>query len=75
MVACAFKNLFGAPRTGLHSIRLFDIAVVDVVATVLLGVLLAKWTGANPYLMCVALLLASVPIHRFFCVKTTLARE
>ena len=27
-------NFFGAPRTGIHAIRVLDIAVVDVAATV-----------------------------------------
>lgn len=28
------ENIFGKPREGIHSFRLFDLAVVDIVATI-----------------------------------------
>lgn len=34
---CEYKYIFGRPREGAHAYRLFDIAVVDVAATVLLA--------------------------------------
>lgn len=30
-----YKDIFGKPMTGLHKYRIFDIAVVDVAATIL----------------------------------------
>ena len=32
---CNYRNLFGEVNTGLHSYRLFNIAVVDVLVTLL----------------------------------------
>mgnify|MGYP001396390731 CR=1 FL=1 len=31
----SFANIFGAPRTGVHAYRIFDVAVVDFGLTVL----------------------------------------
>jgi hypothetical protein len=30
MDICSYKNIFGRPREGVHSIRFMDVAVVDV---------------------------------------------
>jgi hypothetical protein len=34
---CKYADIFGKPGTGLHSFRLYDFAVVDVLLTVALG--------------------------------------
>jgi hypothetical protein len=44
---CEYKNIFGEPNTGLHKIRIFDIAIVDVVATIIVGILLSKYYKSN----------------------------
>ena len=41
MSFCKYKNIFGEPNTGLHSYRIFDIAVVDAVSTIILAVILS----------------------------------
>lgn len=71
---CPFKNLFGAPRTGVHSLRLFDVAVVDVLLTVIAGILLARYMKWNTLLTILLLIVISVPIHMMFCVETTLVK-
>jgi hypothetical protein len=38
------KDIFGKPRTGPHSFRIFDIAVVDVIGTIGLAWILMKFT-------------------------------
>lgn len=68
---CAYKNYFGAPRTGLHQYRLFDIALVDVIATLVL----ARLISSKHWLVVGGLLVAiSIPIHKAFCVDSTLTR-
>ena len=32
---CKYKNIFGEPNTGLHEYRILDIAIVDVLLTIL----------------------------------------
>ena len=74
-MTCRFKNVFGVPREGIHSIRLFDIAVVDVLGTVLLAFLLSKIFQCNFLLTFTALLILSVFVHKLFCVDTTLTKK
>lgn len=35
-----YKDIFGAPNTGIHSYRLFDIAIVDLLFTILVSYLI-----------------------------------
>jgi hypothetical protein len=39
---CPYANIFGKPNTGVHSIRLFGLAVVDTVLTIIGAYLIAK---------------------------------
>ena len=32
---CQYKNIFGDVNTGLHKIRLYDIAIIDVIFTII----------------------------------------
>jgi len=68
---CSYKNLFGAPGTGAHSYRLFNIAVVDVALTVLAGWLVAWWFEVNAVYVILGLFVAGIAAHRLFCVHTT----
>ena len=34
---CKYKNIFGEPKIGIHKYRLFDIAIIDVIGTIILG--------------------------------------
>ncbi len=71
---CEYKNLFGKPREGLHAYRLFDVAIVDVLATLFLSVLLSRYVvNYSWYTVFIFLVLISIPIHRLFCVKTVLS--
>lgn len=71
MRVCDFKNLFGEPGKGLHSIRVFDIAVVDVLATLLVGYLVSFFWNINFLLVCGVLFFLGIVLHRLFCVRTT----
>ena len=39
---CKYRNIFGEPAKGIHSFRIFGIAIVDLVATILIAYLLTK---------------------------------
>lgn len=51
-------NFFGAPRTGVHAYRLFDIAVVDFGLTIAAAYAWTRYTG-TPLLQTSVFLLAS----------------
>lgn len=68
---CEYKNIFGEPNTGLHKIRIFDIAIVDVVATIIVGILLSKYYKSNLGITLFILFALGIIIHYIFCVRTT----
>lgn len=68
---CRYKDLFGRPREGAHSYRIFDIAVVDVVATVVVAYVIARIFGLSFWKSLVALFIVGILSHRMFCVRTT----
>jgi hypothetical protein len=68
---CQYKDIFGRPREGAHAYRLFDIAVVDVAATVVLAFIIARFFGLSFWKSLVACFLIGVISHRAFCVRTT----
>lgn len=76
MVLCEYKDIFGQPNTGVHSIRLFNIAMVDLLATALLGVFIKNTfkVKLDTIYIVLILVLVSIPIHMLFCVNTTLTK-
>jgi len=71
MNLCKFKDIFGKPNTGLHSIRIFNIAIVDVLLTVLLAYIIANVFHTRIYVTLLVLFVSGIILHRLFCVKTT----
>jgi hypothetical protein len=72
MNLCKFKDFFGKPNTGLHSMRVFNIAIVDVLLTVLLAYLIANTIHTRFYVTLATLFISGIILHRIFCVKTTI---
>ena len=71
---CRYKDIFGRPREGAHSYRIFDIAVVDVTATVVVAFLIAHVFGLVFWKSLVVMFLIGIISHRMFCVQTTVDR-
>lgn len=69
---CKYKNIFGHLKKGVHSIRLFDIAVLDVLGTILIAWLIAYFFKWNVIIVLVIAFLSGIILHRLFCVNTTL---
>lgn len=74
---CKYKNLFGEPSQGLHKYKIFGIAIIDVLATVLLA-----WISHNyiynqysTFVWFIIWVLISIPVHKLFCVKTFLVNS
>ena len=68
---CRYKDIFGHPKEGAHAYRIFDIAVVDVAATVFVAFLIAHFFGFVFWKSLVVLFLIGIISHRAFCVRTT----
>jgi hypothetical protein len=71
MDLCRYKDIFGRPREGAHAYRIFDIAVVDVAATVVVAFLISRVFGFSLWKSLVVLFIVGIISHRAFCVRTT----
>jgi hypothetical protein len=77
---CEYKGLFGEPGTGLHSYRIMNIAVVDVLSTLILafvihqfileGLLDIHWISI--WWVILGCFILGIISHRLFCVRTTI---
>lgn len=68
---CKYKNIFGELRTGFHSIRIMDIAILDVLVVILLAKVFT-WLSFNFWSSLCYLFLLGIISHRVFCVRTTI---
>lgn len=69
---CDYRHIFGVEGQGAHSIRILNIAVVDLLATLLVGALIAYYFKFNLYLTWLVLLIVGILVHRLFCVNSTI---
>lgn len=67
-----YKNIFGEAGKGAHSYRIFDIAIVDVLLTLLLSYFISYYFQVSFLLTCVIMFSLGVFLHRIFGVKTTM---
>lgn len=72
MDLCKYKNILGEVNKGVHSIRIFDIAIVDVLLTVIAALYLSKQYRVNFYKTLAILFVLGIILHRMFCVRTTI---
>jgi hypothetical protein len=74
MSLCKYKDALGKPGLGVHSYRIYNIAVVDVLFTIV-GALLIKYFLLPKYsyfLILLTLFLLGIFMHKLFCVRTTI---
>jgi hypothetical protein len=69
---CKYKNIFGEPGKGTHASRLFGLAVVDVVLTLIAAVIIALYFDAAIWKSIVGCFISGVVAHKLFCVDTAL---
>lgn len=71
-VFAKYKDIFGKPGTGAHSYRVLNIAIVDVVFTILGAILIWWFSGYPLHWVLLALFILGIVAHRLFCVNTTI---
>jgi hypothetical protein len=69
---CKYKDIFGKPNQGAHSYRIFNIAIVDVLLTILAAYLLSILTGYKFVYTLIFMFILGIISHRIFCVRTTI---
>lgn len=72
-VFCEYKNILGKVGTGLHSYRLFNLAIVDVILTILLAYFIYRLIpNYSFFIILISVFLLGIILHRIFCVRTTI---
>lgn len=74
MMWCKYKDALGKPGKGVHSVRVFNIAVVDLVGTLAIAWAVARWRRESFLRWAAGLLALGVLLHWLFCVDTTVNR-
>ena len=69
-MSCPYANIFGKPKTGVHSIRLFDFAVVDTVLTVIAAFVTAKAFHINIWVSLFVWFFTGEVLHYIFGVRS-----
>lgn len=72
MSLCKYRHMFGEEGKGFHSVRLFNIAILDLLATVLGAWAIAYYFKLNFFIVLVVALIIGIILHRLFCVNTTI---
>jgi len=71
MNLCKYKNFLGEPGKGIHSYRLFGVAIADVIMTIIGAYIISFLTNWNFFYTLIGLFLLGIFLHRLFCVRTT----
>jgi uncharacterized membrane protein len=74
MNLCQYKDIFGKPGEGNHSYRLFNIAIIDLILTLIGGYLISYYYNYSLLIVLIIIFLIAIILHRLFCVRTTIDR-
>lgn len=69
---CSYRHVFGVEGKGIHSVRIANIALADLLMTLIAGVFITYYFEVNIYLTWGILILSGILFHRLFCVNTTI---
>jgi uncharacterized protein YqhQ len=69
---CKYKNTFGLPSQGVHSYRIFNIAIVDVISTIIGAYIISKIFHYSFTHCLIFLFILGIILHYIFCVETTI---
>ncbi len=69
MSLCPYSTIFGRPKEGVHKYRIFDIAVVDTLLTIVAAFLISR---RHFWIVLLGLFITGIILHRLFCVRTTI---
>lgn len=75
MSLCPFKaysEIFGKPNKGVHSYRILDLAIADIIMTIIGAIIISLIFKINLFLTLIFLFLLGIVLHRLFCVNTTI---
>jgi hypothetical protein len=71
-MSCPYANILGRPRTGVHSIRVLDFAIVDVLMTLLLALVSFAILRVSLFPLIILWFAIGILMHALFGVQTQL---
>ena len=71
---CKYKDIFGKPGAGVHSYRIFNIAIIDFVATAIVAYMITLLFKIPFVYSFLGLFLTGIFMHHLFCVRTTIGK-
>ena len=71
MNLCKYKNALGEPKKGIHSYRLFGLAIADVIMTILGAYLISYFLNISFTYTLIILFGLGIFLHHIFFVRTT----
>lgn len=69
---CKYKDALGIPGKGIHSYRLFGVAIMDVIMTIIGAFIFSFFFKTKFAYTLITLFLLGIFLHRMFCVRTTI---
>lgn len=69
---CPYKYIFGKPSEGVHSYRIFDISILDVICTIIGAYFISYYWNIDIKEVLIVVFLLGIIVHRLFCVETTI---
>ena len=72
MNLCKYKNILGVPEKGIHSYRLYGLAIADVIMTIIAAFVISKFYKYSFFYTLLFLFILGIFLHRIFCVRTTI---
>lgn len=70
---CQYKDILGKPGHGVHSYRIFNIAYVDVLFTIIGAyIIYLFFPKINYFVILILLFILGIILHKIFCVRTTI---
>ena len=71
---CKYKDSLGISGKGIHSYRVFDIAIVDLMMTIIASYLIARIFHFSFLWTFIVIFIIGEILHYIFCVPTTVIR-
>jgi hypothetical protein len=69
---CKYKDIFGKVGTGVHSYRIFNIAIIDVIFTFIGAFIIHLFVPKFKFIYILGFLfILGIILHNIFCVDTT----
>jgi len=69
---CKYKNILGQPNKGIHKYRIFNMAVMDILFTIIGAYIISIGFKLIFWHVLLFLFILGIFLHRIFCVRTTI---